>query len=117
MKRLRFVRLAAGLAFLASSIAPVTAGVGKTAAGTVTAIATGSLSIQGSGAAKATQTFVLDDKTQVVARGATKATKGAGRGVVTDLIAKGDRVSVTYEEAAGSMHATEVRVTKKASAK
>jgi Domain of unknown function (DUF5666) len=87
----------------------------KTATGTVTAISATSMSIEGSsggGGAKFTQTFSIDSKTHVVARGAS--TTLAGGAPITNAVGKGDRVSVEFDEAAGSPHATEVRVTMKA---
>ena len=87
----------------------------KQVSGKVTAVSNTSLTIEaGSGATKATRTFVLDDKTSVIARGATRATKGQERGAATALIGNGDSVTVSYTEAGTTMHATQVRVTQKA---
>jgi hypothetical protein len=87
----------------------------KQASGKVTAISASSLTIEsGSGTAKKSQTFVLDDKTEVIARGATRATKGQERGKATNLIASGDSVTVSYDESGSAMHAAQVRVTAKA---
>ena len=117
MRRLLFLAPLVALLLVVSSV--VRAQGGKTAQGTVTAVSAASLTVADakSGTAKAPQTFTLDEKTQVYARGATRALKGNERGPATSLIAKGDQVSVTYEEVSGAMHATEVRVTKKASTK
>jgi hypothetical protein len=41
----------------------------------------------------------------------TKTAAAGGRIVITDLVKTGNRVAVAYTEAAGSMKATEVRVT------
>jgi hypothetical protein len=117
MRRLLLVLPLATLVFAVSSAAAAQSG--NTAQGTVTAVSTASLSIEESksGGAKATQTFTLDDRTEVYARGATRALKGSQRGPAPNLIGKGDQVSVTYQESGGTLHATEVRVTKKAAAK
>jgi hypothetical protein len=86
----------------------------KSATGTVTAVSASSMSIEGTsgGGAKFTQTFSIDSKTHVVARGAS--TTLAGGAPITNAVAKGDRVSVAFDDATGSPHATEVRVTMKA---
>ena len=89
----------------------------KTASGTVTAVSASSLTIEGSGGggSKFSQTYVINEKTKVVARGASTATASTGgRGTVTSLIAKGDKVSVSFEEAGANVHAKEIRVTAKA---
>ncbi len=64
------------------------------------------------GGAKFTQTFSIDSKTHVVARGAS--TSLAGGAPITNAVGKGDKVSVSFDDASGSPHATEVRVTMKA---
>jgi hypothetical protein len=87
---------------------------GKNSSGTVTAVSASSLSIEGSsgGGAKFTQTFVIDAKTHVVARGASKSL--AGGGPITNAVGKGDRVDVAFDESGSTLHATEVRVMAKA---
>lgn len=90
---------------------------GRNAAGTVTAVSATSLSITGSrsGGASFTQTFVLDDKTKVAAKGAsTKLAASGGRGPAPSVIEKGDHVSVSFDEVGGALHASDVRVTMKA---
>lgn len=86
----------------------------KTAAGTVTAVSASSLTIEGSGGggSKFTQTYAIDSKTHVVARGAS--TSLAGGQPITNAVGKGDRVNVSFEEAGGSLKATEIRVMAKA---
>ena len=60
-------------------------------------------------------TFAVDPNTRLVARGGSTATKAAGGRIpITDLVANGDTVSVSYRSAGGAMNATEVRVTIKA---
>ena len=55
--------------------------------------------------------FTLDRETDVLAIGATRATRKAGGSVpITDLVHAGDIVWVEYLEAAGSMKAVEVQV-------
>ena len=87
----------------------------KNAQGMVTAVSASSLTIQGSsgGGGKFDQTFAIDSKTRVVARGASS--KLAGGAPVTNVVEKGDRVAVSFEESGGSLHATEIRVVGKGS--
>jgi len=55
--------------------------------------------------------FTLDRETDVLAIGATRATKKAGGSVpITDLVHAGDTVWVQYREAAGSLKALEIQV-------
>lgn len=87
--------------------------------GTVTAVTATSLTISGTsgGGATFTQTFAIDDKTRVTAKGASTAlASSGGKGPANALIAKGDRVSVSYEAAGSALHASEIRVTLKANA-
>jgi hypothetical protein len=86
--------------------------------GTVKAIAAGKLTIVGSsgGGARFTQTFIIDSDTAVIGRGAgTKAAANGGRVSLTDFVASGDQVRVSYRKASGgALHATDVRVMLKA---
>jgi hypothetical protein len=89
---------------------------GHESSGTVTAVSATSLSISGSsgGGGTFTQTFTIDDKTKVTARGATHATATTGgRATFTSLVGKGDHVNVSFEDASGTLRASEVRVTAK----
>ncbi len=83
----------------------------ETANGTVTAVSNTSLTISGSqsGGVTFTQTYTIDTNTRVIGEGAgTAASKG--KVTVTDLVKKGDRVSVTFETAGATVRASEVRV-------
>jgi hypothetical protein len=83
-----------------------------TSAGTVSAVAGGSVTINSSTGA---QTFTVDSSTKVVGQGAGTATAAAGGKVAfSDLVGVGDRVSVSYHQTGATMHAAEVRVTAKA---
>jgi Domain of unknown function (DUF5666) len=91
-----------------------------TATGTVQTVSATSLTITGSagGSGKFTQTFTVDTNTKVVATGAGTAAaaakeKGKSMGV-TDFIATGDQVAVTYEKKGDALIATQIRVTRKA---
>ncbi len=89
----------------------------KSSNGTVKSVTATSLSISGSSGGGATfdQTFTIDAKTKVVARGAGTATrKTGGKGAITDLVSMGDKVSVSFHDMGGTLHASEVRVTAKA---
>lgn len=56
-------------------------------------------------------TFAITDETGVLARGASTATKAAGKGTpLTTFVHSGDLVSVTYRKAAGVITASEIRV-------
>jgi hypothetical protein len=83
--------------------------------GTVTAVATNSITVK---TASGEQTFTVDDKTDVVATGASTATakkKAAGeKTVITDFVGVGDTVVVTYHESGAAKNASEVRVRAKA---
>jgi len=90
---------------------PGTGGVpAKKADGTVTAVSASSVTIEGTagGGSKFTQTYTIDSKTHVVARGASKTM--AGGAPVTNAVGKGDKISVSFDDAGGSPRATEIRV-------
>jgi hypothetical protein len=56
-------------------------------------------------------TFTITGDTDVLVRGATKATKAAGGNTqLTTFVHQGDEVSVSYKDAAGAMTASEIRV-------
>ncbi len=89
----------------------------ETSTGTVKSIAATSLTISGSsgGGATFTQVFTIDASTKVFAKGASTATASkGGKAAITDLVANGDRVSVTFHEMGGALHAADVHVTSKA---
>jgi Domain of unknown function (DUF5666) len=102
----RRMRSAGGGSSTSTSDAPKT----ETASGTVDAVSQSSLTITGAGAVK--QTFAIDGETRVIGHGAGTA---ASKGKVTapDLMAVGDRVSVSYHKMGASLHAAEIRVTAK----
>jgi len=55
--------------------------------------------------------FAITADTDVLVKGATKATKAAGGATsLTTFVHSGDMVSVSYKEAAGAMTASEIRV-------
>lgn len=91
-----------------------------TANGTVQTVSSSSLTITGSagGSGKFTQTFSIDTNTKVVAEGAgTAAAAAAAKGKpmgVTDYLATGDQVTVTYQKKGDTLLATTIRVTRKA---
>jgi uncharacterized protein DUF5666 len=84
--------------------------------GTVKSVTASALTITGSagGGASFTQSFAIDPATKVVAKGAgTAAAAKGGKIALTDAVAAGDRVSVSYHEASSALQASEVRVTMK----
>jgi hypothetical protein len=61
------------------------------------------------------QSFTIDGDTKVVAIGAgTAAAAKGGKVAVTDIVGKGDQVTVTYHKMGTTSHAAEIRVTRKA---
>lgn len=61
------------------------------------------------------QTFTIDGSTKVIAVGAgTAAAAGGGRISVTDVVGRGDRVSISYHPVGDTLHASEIRVREKA---
>jgi hypothetical protein len=92
-----------------------TSGGTQTATGVVTAVSGNSITIK---APSGDVTYAIDDKTDVVAVGAsttTRAKSAAGqKTVITDFVGKGDTVIVSYRDNAGAKTATEVRVRTKA---
>jgi hypothetical protein len=84
--------------------------------GTVKAIGPESLTItwRRSSSARFTQTFMIAPTTNVVGKGAgTLAAAKGGKAPFRDLIAEGDRVSVTYHQVGDALQASDVRVTMK----
>jgi hypothetical protein len=56
-------------------------------------------------------TFMVDDSTGVLARGASRATRRAGGGLpIADLVHTGDIVRVSYRELNGWMRISEIQV-------
>jgi hypothetical protein len=86
--------------------------------GTVKAIGGDSITIVGAAGRNGSfaQTFVVSSATKVVGRGAGTATAAkGGRAPFTDLIAAGDRVSISYHTVGNTLHASDIRVTTKGS--
>jgi hypothetical protein len=94
---------------------PAAASASHNVTGVVTAVGGNSLTIKVS---SGEMTFTIDDKTDVVAVGASTASRekqAAGqKTMITDFVGKGDTVGVTYRENAGAKTASEVRVRTKA---
>jgi|KBSSwiStaDraftv2_1062776.scaffolds.fasta_scaffold1512110_2 hypothetical protein len=82
-----------------------------TAMGTVKTVSASSLVI--SAADGKDVTFTLDGNTKFVGKGLSTKSKG-GAMSATDAVAANDKVSVTYHDMGGSLHAANVRVTAKA---
>jgi hypothetical protein len=88
-----------------------------TSNGTVQSVAPNSMTITGGGGGGAsfTQTFMIDERTKVFAKGAgTAAAAKGGRLPFNELVTSGDHVSVSYHKVGGQLHASDVRVTMKA---
>ena len=81
----------------------------QTGTGVVKSIAANSLTISAEGGKELT--FAVDANTSVVGQGlGTKAAAAGGKTAITDLVKAGNRVSVTYHEVGGTLHAANVRV-------
>jgi hypothetical protein len=82
--------------------------------GTVQSIAPNAITISGNAGAGAsfTQTFTIDERTKVFAKGAgTAAAARGGRAPFNELVTSGDHVTVSYHKVAGMLRASDVRVT------
>jgi uncharacterized protein DUF5666 len=80
----------------------------KIADGKVTSVSASHVTIASGGK---DLTFAITGDTDVLARGASKATKAAGGSTsLTTFVHQGDEVSVSYKDAAGAMTASEIRV-------
>jgi Domain of unknown function (DUF5666) len=80
----------------------------KLAEGKVTSVTATHLTVAANGR---DMTFAVTADTDVLVKGATKATKAAGGTTqLTTFVHSGDMVSVSYKEAAGAMTASEIRV-------
>ena len=80
----------------------------KLAEGKVTSVTATHVTVAANGR---DMTFAVTADTDVLVKGATKATKAAGGTTqLTTFIHSGDMVSVSYKEAAGAMTASEIRV-------
>lgn len=105
----RVLAILAG-AILAVSVPLAAAQDTKTVKGTVTAVGGSSITVK---TGDALQTFNVDDKTDITARGgstATKTARAAGKTgpILADIVKVGDPVEVRYHEA--GMHAASIRV-------
>ena len=80
----------------------------KLAEGKVTSVSASQMTVAAGGQ---NMTFAITADTDVLVKGASKATKAAGgTTTLTTFVHSGDMVSVSYKEAAGAMTASEIRV-------
>lgn len=86
------------------------------AAGVVKAIGADWITINGKGGGGSSfaQTFKVDPKTMVFAKGASTAVAAKGKVPFNSLVSAGDRVTVSYRTAGDSLLASDVHVTLKA---
>jgi hypothetical protein len=97
----------AGLVITPVSNAALTAPIRNTY-GKVRSISGHVLTLESSGR---DMVFIVDDNTQVQARGAGRATRAAGGSVpVTNLVHGGDVARVEYRELHGAMRAVEIQI-------
>jgi hypothetical protein len=90
----------------------------RRAIGIVKSVGAGWITIGGKsgGGASFEQTFKVDPKTMVFAKGAgTAVAAKGGRAPFSELVTSGDRVSVSYRKAGNELFAVNVHVTTKAS--
>jgi hypothetical protein len=97
---------------------PAIAESGKVARGTVSAIGGQSLTVK---VGDHDMKFSVDDKTTVIARGAsTKSARAAAAGKpgphLNEVLSAGQPVAVTYNDLAGALHATEIKAIRKVAA-
>jgi|SRR5215510_11491291 len=77
------------------------------ASGTVKSVSGNQLVVTGAGK---DMTFMLDNATKFTGKGLS--TKSGGKPIVaTDAVHEGDKVTVSYHDMNGSMHAANVRIT------
>src|SRR5262245_58820027 len=77
---------------------------------TVKSVAPASLVVTGSDCKD--MTFTVDAKTNVVGKGVgTKSREKGGKATIADLLGTGDRVTVTYHDMGGTLHASKVELT------
>jgi len=63
-------------------------------------------------------TFAVDAKTKVVGKGVgTKSAAKGGKPTIVDLLREGDRVTVTYQDTGGTMHASTIEVASRGATK
>ena len=80
----------------------------KLAEGKVTSVSASQVTVAADGH---DMTFAINADTDVLVKGASKATKAAGGATpLTTFVHNGDMVSVSYKESAGTMTASEIRV-------
>jgi co-chaperonin GroES (HSP10) len=92
----------------------------ETANGTVDSITGSTLVISGSAGSGGSfkQSYAIDATTKVIAMGAsTAAAAKGGKVAISDFVAAGDQVTVSYHKAGAGLHADEVRVRSKAAKK
>ena len=57
------------------------------------------------------QTFAVDSRTQVVGKGIGTKSKAKGdKPTIVDLLKAGDRVTLTYQDTGGTLHASKIEV-------
>ena len=78
-----------------------------TASGTVKSVSGTSLVVTGDGK---DWTFAMDSSTKFVGKGLSTKSKGAPMSA-TDAVHTGDKVTVSYHDMGGTMHAANVRIT------
>ena len=110
MKHLTIVALSVlALSVAAQPVAVHAQAKGKTmtASGTVKSVSGTSLVVTGAGK---DWTFTMDNSTKFVGKGLSTKSKGAPM-AATEAVHEGDRVTVSYHDMGGTLHAANVRIT------
>ena len=107
----RLLILGAAVVGFAAGIAPVSAQTREAsgiAEGKVTSVSASHMTVA---TGDRDFTFAITGATDVLAPGASKATKAAGKGTpLTTYVRSGDQVSVKFHKLAGAIAASEIRV-------
>jgi Domain of unknown function (DUF5666) len=118
MKSTLFAITLTALSVICGPTAPAAAQDAKVARGTIAAMGGKSVTVK---VGDQDMTFSIDSKTMVQARGAsTKSSRAAAAGKpgprLDDVLQTGQAVAVTYNDMAGTLHATEIKAIPKAGA-
>ena len=83
-----------------------------TTMGTVKAVTNTSVTIKGNGGKE--MSFTIDPQTTFIGKGLSTKTREKGKMTAADSVGVNDQVRVSYNETAGNLHATEIRIINKA---
>ena len=87
----------------------------QTASGTVKSVSNSSMTITDAGGKD--MSFTIDSSTKFIGKGLSTKTAQKGKMTATDSVGMNDKVSVSYHDMSGTLHAAEVRIISKAAKK